>query len=247
MQVKAIKTRKIIAGDELFRVLDQSLPKLEEDSILAVTSKVISICEGRICHIRDESEKDKIVKEEADQYLPEKNPYGFYLTIKNGILIPNAGIDESNGNGSLILWPENSWKSARKIRNYIAKKFDLKNLGVIITDSKTTPLRWGTTGIALAFAGFQGLNDYIGKPDIFGRKLNSTKANVADGLAAAAVAVMGEGDEQTPMAIITDTANVNFQNNSPSEKGIRDQRIDLADDLYSGLLEKAKWVNKRHS
>lgn len=241
MLVEAIKTKKIVSGDNLFTILDRTLPEIREGSVLAVTSKIVSICEGRIRKVENEAGKDEIVKKEADLYLNEKNPYGFYLTIKEGILIPNAGIDESNGNGNLILWPEDPWQSAKRIRKYLADRFDLENIGVVITDSKTTPLRWGTTGIALAFAGFQGLNDYIGKPDIFGRKLNSTKANVADGLAAAAVLEMGEGAEQTPLALIEDIKNIRFDSSSPSKREIADLQIAIQDDLYRPLLGKANW------
>jgi len=241
LKVKTIKTGKIVAGDKLFEIFDQFLPVIRDGSILAVTSKIISICEERICKVEDEAMKEEAVKKEADLYLDEKNPYGFYLTINEGILIPNAGIDESNGNGNLILWPKNPWKSAKEIRNYLASRFKIKNVGVIITDSKTTPLRWGTTGIALAFAGFAGLRDYIGQPDIFGRKLQSTKANIADGLAAAAVVEMGEGAEQTPLALITGMQNFNFISSSPSINEIRSFQIAVGDDLYGPLLEKGNW------
>ena len=132
----------------------------------------------------------------------QKNIYGIDLTIKNNILIPNAGIDESNGAGYFILWPKDPYKSARQIHQYLKKRFKIKNIGIIITDSKTTPLRWGTTGTSLAHYGFLALNNYIGREDIFGRKLRFTRANIADGLAAAAVCAMGEGSEQTPLCLI---------------------------------------------
>jgi F420-0:gamma-glutamyl ligase len=38
-----------------------------------------------------------------------------------------------------------------------------------------------------------------------------TKVNVADALAAAAVLVMGEGSEQTPLVVIGDVPFVTFQ------------------------------------
>jgi len=134
--------------------------------------------------------------------------------------MPSAGIDESNSNGFYILHPKDLQETANKIRIYLCKRFKLKNVGVLITDSKTTPLRWGTTGVALAHSGFLALNDYIDTPDIFGRKLKVTKVNISDGLAAAAVLVIGEGREQTPLAIISETASVKFQvsNSAPTGK-----------------------------
>ena len=64
------------------------------------------------------------------------------------------------------------------------------------------PLRAGVTGVALGYAGFRGVRDYRGKKDLFGKKSRFTKSNIADALAAAAVLLMGEGDEQTPLVII---------------------------------------------
>src|SRR5690606_530209 len=120
------------------------------------------------------------------------------VTIKNNILAVNAGVDESNSNGLLVLWPRNPQESADRIRVYLKEKFGLKNVGVLITDSKTTPLRYGITGIGIAHSGFLAINDFVGTPDIFGRTLKMTKVNVMDGIAAASAVVMGEASEQTP-------------------------------------------------
>lgn len=229
-----IKTKKILPNQtKLFEILDKYLPVLQENSILAITSKIVSICEGRVAKNVD---KHDLIKQEADLMLAsQKNIYGIDLTIKNNILIPNAGIDESNGAGYFILWPKNPYKTAAAIRSYLQKRFKLKNIGVIITDSKTTPLKWGTTGTCLAYSGFMALNNYIGKKDIFGRKLQFTKANIADGLAAACVLVMGEGQEQTPLCLIEDVPFVDFSIKK------EDLKISLSEDLYAPLLTSVKW------
>src|SRR3989338_9337719 len=82
-------------------------------------------------------------------------------------------------------------------------KSSVKNFGVIITDSHCQPLRRGIVGFALSYWGFNPLRDYIGTPDIFGHNLRVTKMDVADALGTAATFVMGEGIEQTPIAIIS--------------------------------------------
>lgn len=190
-------------------------------------------------------DKYQLIKKEADYYLPkEESKYGYVLTIKDNFLIPTAGIDESNGNGYYILHPANSQKTANKIRRYLMKRFRLKNVGVIITDSKTTPLRWGTTGVCLAYSGFYGLNDYIGQPDLFGRKLKATKINVADGLAAAAVLLMGESNEQTPLAVIADISFIQFNPKNPTKKELTDFKISIKDDLFAPLVTSVKWIKK---
>jgi len=237
MKVKSIKTRIIAKGKTIESLLDDYLVSINDGSILAITSKVVSICEGNIrSDIRD---KDELIREEADQYLESDSP--FVLTIKNNVLIPSAGIDESNGDGNLILWPKDPFASARKIYDYLSKKFSLKNFGVIITDSKTSPLRWGTTGVAIAYAGFVALRDYRGEEDIFGRKLAVTQANYVDALASSAVLVMGEGAEMTPMALIEDLPFINFDSNSPTKKEIEDSKIKVDDDIYGPLLSSVPW------
>ncbi len=242
MEIKTIKTHKITVADkDIFKILDQYLINFEENSVLAVTSKIVAICEGRVVPL-DQIEKQELVEKEAEYFLPpEKNKYNVSLTIKNNLLVPTAGIDESNGNGYFILWPKNPQQSANLIREYLVKRFSLKKIGVIITDSKTTPLRWGTSGVAIAHSGFRALNDYIGTPDLFGHQLKMTKSNIMDALAAAAVVVMGEGDEQTPLAVIKDLPFVEFQEDNPTKQELKELEITKEDDLYGYLLTSVDW------
>lgn len=242
MIVTPIKTKKITPQDNnLFKILDQFLPEVGENSILAITSKIISITEGRIVKI-GVVDKDELIEEDSQYYLPRKdNPYNVCLTITSNNLIAGAGIDESNGNGFYILWPQNPQDSANKIRSYLKDKFRLRNFGVIITDSKTTPMRWGVTAIALAHSGFVPLKDYIGKPDLFGRKFQFEKMSIIDNLASAASLVMGEGDEQTPLSLIEGLPFIEFQDRDPTEKELEELKIDLEKDLYAPLLKAVKW------
>ncbi|MGD0576827.1 MAG: coenzyme F420-0:L-glutamate ligase, partial [Candidatus Staskawiczbacteria bacterium] len=142
MLVKAIKTRPLISPkDDLLSVIKESIFEIKEKSIIVITSKVVSIWEGRCIKIDEKINKDELIKKEADFYLDRKKvspDYDVMLTIKNNILIPTAGIDESNANGYYILWPENPFESAKEIYNFIKKEFKLKDFGVIISDSHTT-------------------------------------------------------------------------------------------------------------
>jgi dihydrofolate synthase / folylpolyglutamate synthase len=242
MKVIAIRTGKITPGTQsLEQVLDAHIPPLREGSIVAVTSKIVSICEGRVVAVGDR-EKADLINEEADWILPlQQQRYNITLTIRDNILIPTAGIDESNGNGFYVLWPANAQKSANAIRTHLKKRFKLSDIGVIITDSKTLPLRRGTVGTALAASGFKALKDYIGKDDIFGRALKVTKANIMEGLAMAAVLAMGEGNEQTPLAVIDEVPFVEFQKKNPTAAELKELKIDRKDDLYAPLLVNAAW------
>lgn len=240
MKITPVKTKPIIVGDKLFGILGLAIKSLPENSVVAITSKIISICEGNVVKVGT-VDKDLLVQQQSDYYLPPDNRYNFSLSIKNNILIPNAGIDESNGNGYFILWPKKPQKTANFVRSFFKKKFRLKNIGVIIVDSKTMPLRWGVTGVAIAHSGFSALNDYIGTPDIFGRLFKVEKANIADMLASSAVCVMGEGREQTPITVIEDLPFVHFQKGNPTKKELRELDITMEEDLYAELLKKVEW------
>lgn len=245
MNIKAVKTRKITSEDtDIFKILDESIPDLKENSVVAVTSKIISITEGSIIKINGPQDevKEKLIRENSQYFLERaSSKYNISFTIANNILSASAGIDESNGNGFYILWPKNPQESANKIREYLCERFGLKNLGVIITDSKTTPLRWGVTGITLSHSGFKALKDYIGKPDLFGRPFVYEKLNIADSLAAAAVLEMGEGDEQTPIAIMENLNNIEFQDRNPDDQELEELKISLDEDLYAPLIKNADW------
>lgn len=244
MKIRTIKTAKIkpFSTNKIETILDKYLLNVEEKSILAVTSKIVSLTEGRIVKIK-QADRQKLIIEESNYYLsPHGNDFHVILSIKDQLLVPKAGIDVSNSDGHFVLWPKDRQASANKIRQYLQKRFKLRHIGVIICDSRVNPLRWGTTGMCIAHSGFRALNDYRDKQDIFGHKnLRLTKANVADGLAAAATLAIGEGDEQTPLAVIEDVSFVRFQDKNPTKKELKDLRISLKDDLYAPILKSKEW------
>jgi putative folate metabolism gamma-glutamate ligase len=248
MKVKSYKTKRINQDDNLYKILDEYLPeKIKDKSVIAVSSKIVAICQGRVVKMESEEQRDALAKKEAETYLPrEYNQYGFMITINNGVMVASSGIDASNGNGYYVLWPKNLQKSANEIRQYLVKKYRLSNIGVIITDSKLTPLRWGVTGVAIAHSGFAALKNYIGTPDIFGRLMQAEKSNIADSLATAAVIEMGEGNEQKPLAVIEDINFVDFQKRNPTRKEIDGLKISIGDDVFSSLLKSVKWKKGGH-
>lgn len=242
MNVYTIKTHQITTQDkDLFAILDAYLPTLREGAILAITSKIVAISEGAVAKI-GAVDKQALIEQEADYFLPPNtNRYGVTLTIKHGLLIPNAGVDESNGNGYHILWPRQPQATANAVRAYLCRRFNLQQVGVLITDSHVTPLRMGVTGVALAHSGFLALNNYIGVSDLFDRPLRMTQANLADALATTAVMLMGEGNEQTPLAVTEDVPFVTFQAHDPADAELQQLRIAREDDLYGALLGSVQW------
>jgi len=127
---------------------------------------------------------------------------GFLLCMKNGTLLPNAGVDASNAPlGCVTPLPENPDRSALAIKKAIEIRCNAK-VGVIIADSRTHAMRRGCSGVAIGAAGITAVIDERGRSDLFGRTLEVTKRAVADNIASAAELVMGEADESTPGAVI---------------------------------------------
>lgn len=244
MIVKAIKTRKFLPPkDDLWELLS-NIKSLKENSVVAVTSKVVSVGEGRCIPVEKYPDKDELVIQETDKYLPRNMaPHGLVMhTIKNNFFVASAGIDESNGAGYYILWPQDPQKSAKKIWEFLRKKFSLRNLGVIITDSRLTPLKRGVVGIAIGYFGFKPIRDYRGKKDIFGREFKMETSNLPDSLATAAVLEMGEGEEQTPLSVITDVPYIEFVKSLSKEKiGDFSFKIPEKEDIFYPLFSSVKW------
>lgn len=248
MNVRAVKTGRITAGQSsIFEVLDSCLTGLGERSVVVVTSKIVSLCENRVVPMAG-TDKEELIKRESDYFLPASlSRYHHHFTIAGHTLASVAGIDESNGDGYYILWPDDPQKSANDIRKYLAKKFSLKELGVIISDSTCAPMRWGTIGQPLSYSGFEPTRSYIGQPDLFGRPFKISRAGVALGLAAAAVVVMGEGAEQTPVAVISDTDFVKFQDRDPAPEELENFYIaDYKDDLFGPFFDAVDWQPGGH-
>lgn len=243
MNVEPIKTRKFLPPkDNLWELLSE-IKTLKENSIVAISSKIVSIEEGR-CIPFESITKDELAISEADKYIPrEYSPGGWILhTIKNNMLIASSGVDESNGNNFYILWPKNPQSSAQKIWKFLKKKFKVKNLGVIITDSRLVPLRRGVVGIAIGFFGFKPLKDYRGKKDLFGRKFIMETSNFPDSLASAAVLEMGEGSESKPITIIEDIPNLEFIQKEYRAKSEDDAfEIPEKEDMFYPFLSNVKW------
>lgn len=236
MIIKAIKTREFLPPkDNLWELLSESIKSLEEKSIVIVTSKVVAIGEGDCIEV-SKIDRDKLIMQEAEMYLSrEASPEGLVIqTIKNNMLIASAGVDESNGNGYYILWPKDPQKSAKKIWEFLREKFKVKDLAVLITDSRLTPLRQGVVGYAIGFYGFKPIKSYIGKKDLFGREFKMETSNIPDSLASAAVLEMGEGAERQPIAIISDIS-LEFSENDYSVD------IDFKKDMFYPFLSSVNW------
>ena len=231
-RVIPLRTEVFSAGEDLVDFVVRGVPRerVAEKMILAITSKIVSIAEGALVP-RGEIGKPELIHREAEAYLGE-TLYGVALTIKHGILIPSAGIDESNSvDGAFILFPKDPYASARRLHAALRKAWGLHDLGIIITDSHTQPLRKGVTGIGLAHWGFKATRDLVGESDLFGREMKMTHVNVLDALAVSAVYGMGEVAERRPLALIYGSGAEFTETSSQTEIAIPREG-----DLYGHLL-----------
>lgn len=241
MQITPIKTRIILPPqDNLWEVLDESLPKLRERDVVVVTSKIVSIGEGRCVPLGTRAEKKRLIEEEAEYLARFRESRRSVFSVKGHTVVGSAGIDESNADGHWILWPEDPFRSAKEMWSYLQRKHSVSRLGVIITDSTSPPMRLGCIGISIGFFGIHPLLRYIGKSDIFGRKFKFERANLVDGIAAAAVVVLGEGDEQTPIALIRDVPNLRFVSYDTSHELLIRPKEDIYYPLFKPLYEQSK-------
>ena len=206
MQLIPLKSQLFESGTDLkvafLDALKSKNETLQSGDIVVIASKVVAYSQGRLRPVKGDVEFKALIHEEADQVLSEE---AMTLTMKNHILIPNAGIDRSNTpEGQAVLWPEAPFEVARQIRRSMVDQFGLSELGIVIGDSHCQPLRIGTSGIAIGWAGFWGVQDERGKKDLFGREMVYTKIAIADNLASAANLLMGETDACTPFVIVRD-------------------------------------------
>lgn len=229
MRVRGVRTRIFKESEDVVAFVKSHIPKLRENSVLAITSKIVALSEGRTASSRD---KEKLIKKESTWALRTHKEW--WWTEKDGMLLVNAGIDDSNAKGKLVLLPRDSFKIARNLQMRLRKLYRIRKLGIVITDSRISPMRAGVTGLALGYAGFRGVRDYRGKRDLFGRKLKVTMTDIADSLATVATLVMGEGAERRPLAIIED-APVEFV----ERVNRKEVQVSAKDDMYAPLFKRA--------
>lgn len=247
MHVAPLQSRPLIPPhDDVRTALVDALGTLGEQSVIAISSKVVAIGEGRCVSIPDGEDpiafKDALVARESELFIPRDRsaPNGRAFTITDGTLISSAGIDRSNGNGYLILWPEDPMSAAASLRTFLMEHFQVAVLGVLITDSAGAPLRNGVRGITIGYAGFHAQCDYRGTPDIFGRLLAAERLNVADSLAATAVLAMGEGKECTPFVCMTDIPHITFTS-TESDDPYLTLKVSREHDVFATFFDHAPW------
>jgi coenzyme F420-0:L-glutamate ligase/coenzyme F420-1:gamma-L-glutamate ligase len=231
------KTARRNSSFDLPKLIDELVgSQLKEGDVLVVSSKFIAIAEGRIVSLSSvrpsaraiqlsnefgvQAELCELILQESDSVIG--GVPGFILTLWNGLLTPNAGIDKSNiEHGRVVLYPKNPLGSATRIADELSRRRGVK-AGVVVSDSRLTPTRMGTVGVALAAVGIKAVCDMRGHPDLFGNPLKVTRQAIADDLCTGAQLVMGEADEATPVVLVRglDTAGAEDAKYAPIDFAI---------------------------
>ena len=245
MKVTAYQTKLINPGDSIEELLKETFEVIPENSIVTIVSKAFSFAENRLVPIvtGTTEEKHELGKQEADYYLDASvSQYNLLLTIKGNCMFFTAGIDESNSAGSYTLWPKDPQASVNRVWNFIRSHYGVKNVGVIMTDSKSFPLSWGVVGHGIAYSGFMPLKDYRGTKDLFGREMAMERMNLVQSFATAGSLEMGEGNERRPVALITEIQqDIEWLDHSPTKEELSTLEITMDDDAFGPFLKSVEW------
>ncbi|MET9239598.1 coenzyme F420-0:L-glutamate ligase [Nonomuraea sp. NPDC003709] len=205
-------------GDDVAELLKDA--GLRDGDIVVVTSKIISKAEGRVRRAPDrtqaiEDETERVVARRGDTVISQ---------TRHGFVMAAAGVDASNTEpGTVLLLPEDSDASARRIRKGLAVR-----AGVIVSDTFGRPWRNGLTDVAIGVAGMRPLDDFRGTSDGYGNELNATVTALADEIAGAAELVKGKLGG-VPVAIVRGLSHLVTDDDGP---GVRPLVRPADDDLF---------------
>jgi coenzyme F420-0:L-glutamate ligase len=217
LKLQGVKVAPVSSKFDLNDVLEMLSETVNDGDILVFSSKFLAISQGRILdlgtvkvtprandlasHYRVDPRLCELVIRESDEVIG--GIPGFLLAVRDGLLAPNAGIDKSNiTHGSVVLYPWHAEILAERIRESI-RFASGASVGVVVCDSRLSPTRRGTIGVAIGASGLRAILDMRGKQDLFGNVLKVTSQAIADDLSSAAELLMGESDEGTPIIIVS--------------------------------------------
>jgi coenzyme F420-0:L-glutamate ligase / coenzyme F420-1:gamma-L-glutamate ligase len=208
-------------GDDLAVQLRDALRPLQprDGDIVVVTSKIVSKAEGRFVNLRDVTPSAQA--QEVAQ-VTRKDPRLVELILREsrvvsraapGVLITqhrlgfisaNAAIDHSNVGTDIdlvLLMPVDPDASALRLHECLSRELGAR-LAIVIVDSHGRPHRLGTVGVAVGVAGMPGVEDWRGRPDLFGFQLQHTDIGLSDMVASAATLLLGQAAEGIPAVLV---------------------------------------------
>jgi coenzyme F420-0:L-glutamate ligase/coenzyme F420-1:gamma-L-glutamate ligase len=209
---------EVRAGDDLAALIVGCAEEpLHDRHLIAVAHKVVSKSESAVVVLADVQPSQRarelahaqgkdarvvevVLAESAEVLRAERDV--LVCRTRHGFVCANAGVDASNvsADGTLVLLPPDPDASARRIR---ARLRDLTGSApaVMITDSFGRAWRHGQLDVAIGLAGMQPLDDWRGRSDARGMRLQATWLAVADAAAAAADLARAK-DSRQPVVLI---------------------------------------------
>ena len=219
--VYALGTPVLVPGDDLAGALLNAVARTDagafrDGDVIVVAETAVATIEGSVIPldaVTPSPEADalgrryaldprvaQVVLDESDRVVGGID--GFLLCLKQGTLLPNAGVDGSNAPpGHVTPLPRDPDSSAVRLRSALETRAGAR-VGVVVADSRTHAMRLGCSGVAIGCAGIRAVIDERGRTDLYGRVLQVTKRAVADNIVSAAELVMGEADEAVPAALV---------------------------------------------
>ncbi|HWF85370.1 MAG TPA: coenzyme F420-0:L-glutamate ligase [Vicinamibacterales bacterium] len=215
---------EVSQGDELGSVIENALERaglaLENGDVVVVAQKVVSKAEGAIVNLatvtpsplaaswaaayrKDPATMEVVLRESRRIVRMDR---GILIAeTHHGFVCANAGVDASNvPPGFVTALPRDPDASAARLRTALCARLHVQ-VATIVTDTFGRPWREGVVNVALGAAGLRPLDDYRGRSDPFGRRLQSTVIAIADELASAGAIVMGK-TSGLPVAVIRGAA-----------------------------------------
>ncbi|MFI7134576.1 coenzyme F420-0:L-glutamate ligase [Nonomuraea sp. NPDC050153] len=209
---------EVRSGDDVAALLKHA--DLRDGDIVVVTSKIVSKAEGRVRRAPDRSQA---IQDETERVVARRGDTVISQT-RHGFVMAAAGVDASNTEpGTVLLLPEDSDASARRIRKGLAVR-----AGVIVSDTFGRPWRHGLTDVAIGVAGVRPLDDFRGASDGYGNELSATVTALADEIAGAAELVKGKL-AGVPVAIVRGLSHLVTEDDGP---GVRPLVRGADDDLF---------------
>ncbi len=233
-------------GDDLAGLIAAAAPgDLAATDVLVVAHKVVSKAEGRVRllseiepgerarSLAEEHRKDarlvQAVLDESAELLRAVDGTLICVT-HHGLVCANAGVDQSNASADgyeLVLLPEDPDASAARLRGGIEAARGVRP-AIVVTDSFGRAWRLGQTDVAVGAAGLVPLDQWIGRPDSFGRELRVTSIAVADSIAAAADLARAK-DSLEPVVLVRGLERYVTREDGPGAAALRRR---AEDDLF---------------
>lgn len=205
-------------GQIILAVARKSGIRFQNQDILCVASKAVSLAEGRVKSLAEVQVSEVAWRIHAQ--VPRKDPRTIQVILDetgqpdgarveigdnyigarlpNGLHLTSGGVDK-NGPEEVVLLPRNPDASAQTIGRQIRAAEEV-NVGVIITDSDGRIDKRGATQVAIGIYGIPPLR--MTEATTQEGKVSKSEETICDMMAAAAGLIMGQRGTNKPVVLI---------------------------------------------